>query len=197
MSSHKPCRDCGESVASSSRSCPKCGIMNPVIQWTALPDGSHESFRVPVTAMSGAWAMAAASATLQRPAKRGLERYFSPIHDAGEAKEAIDDSTGMFFVIAGINVLAGFLLHRAFLVDAAIIGGLAFALRQTRSKPLAFILLALMGLSFASRILGFFGVALLGAGAGGGAGGLVLGFFAVALAYRAMSATVTLARHRA
>jgi hypothetical protein len=171
--------------------------MNPVIQWTALPDGSHESFRVPVTAMSAAWGAAAAGATLQRPAKRGLERYFSPIHDTHEAKEAIDDSTGMFFVIAAVNVLAGLLLHRAFLVDAVIIAGLAFVLRQSQSKAAAFVLLALMGLSFASRILGMFGVALLGAGAGGGVGGLMLSFFAVALAYRAMTATVTLERHKA
>jgi hypothetical protein len=194
--SNKPCRDCGQQVAVSSRSCPKCGIMNPVIQWTALPDGSHADFRVPVTGMSAAWAMASASATLQRPAKRGLERYFSPIHDTEEAKEAIDESTGIFFVIAGINVLAGFLLSSAFFVDAAVIAVLAFVVRQTRSKVAAGLLLGLMGLAFLFKILGFFGMAL-GIGAGGGVGGLVLGFFAVALAYRAMSATATLDRHKA
>jgi hypothetical protein len=193
--SQKPCRDCGQQVASSARSCPQCGIMNPVIQWTALPDGSHDNFRVPVTAMSAAWTTAAAGATLQRPAKRGLERYFGEIHDADEAKEAIDDSTGLFFVIAGINVLAGFLLAPFFYVTAGLIGILALAVRMTRSPIAGVALMAVMGLAFVSKILGLFGMAVLGS-AGGGAGGLVLSFFAFALGFRAMNATMTLARYK-
>lgn len=45
----KPCRDCGKPVEYVARSCPYCGIMNPVAKWVALPDGEDERFRVPVT----------------------------------------------------------------------------------------------------------------------------------------------------
>lgn len=53
----QPCRDCGAPTAPSARSCPKCGILNPVMQWVALPDGSHLTAREPVGA--GAAAIAA------------------------------------------------------------------------------------------------------------------------------------------
>ena len=53
----KPCRDCGAPTAPSARSCPKCGILNPVMQWVALPDGSHLTAREPAGA--GAAAIAA------------------------------------------------------------------------------------------------------------------------------------------
>jgi len=171
--------------------------MNPVIQWTALPDGSHDTFRVPVTAMSAAWTTAAAAATLQRPAKRGLERYFGAIYDAEEAKEAIDDSTGLLFLVAGVNVLAGFVLAPDFYAMAVMIAVLALVVRTTRNTIAGVALVGLMGLGFVSKILGFFGIALIGSAAGGGVGGLVLSFFSFALAYRAMTATMTLARYKA
>lgn len=43
-----PCRDCGAPTAPSARSCPSCGILNPVLQWIALPDGAHLTAREPV-----------------------------------------------------------------------------------------------------------------------------------------------------
>jgi hypothetical protein len=53
----KPCRDCGAPTAPSARSCPKCGILNPVMQWVALPNGEHLTAREPVG--GGAAALAA------------------------------------------------------------------------------------------------------------------------------------------
>lgn len=44
----KPCRDCGAPTAPSARSCPSCGIVNPVMVWMAMPDGSHHGMREPV-----------------------------------------------------------------------------------------------------------------------------------------------------
>jgi hypothetical protein len=41
------CRDCGAPTADSARSCPRCGILNPVVQWVAFPDGSHLTARAP------------------------------------------------------------------------------------------------------------------------------------------------------
>lgn len=53
-----PCRDCGAPTAPSARSCPSCGILNPVLQWIALPDGAHRTRREPVQP-GGAYAAAA------------------------------------------------------------------------------------------------------------------------------------------
>lgn len=53
-----PCRDCGVPTAPSARSCPSCGILNPVLQWVALPDGAHLTRREPVQPGGGAYAAA-------------------------------------------------------------------------------------------------------------------------------------------
>lgn len=47
MSQNSPCRDCGAPAPSSARACPHCGILNPVLQWVAYPDGSHLTAREP------------------------------------------------------------------------------------------------------------------------------------------------------
>ena len=45
----KPCRECGQPTAPTARACPTCGILNPVQQWVAFPDGSHDTAREPVS----------------------------------------------------------------------------------------------------------------------------------------------------
>ena len=57
----KPCRDCGVPTAASARSCPSCGILNPVLQWVALPNGEHLTRREHVSG-GGALAMSATAA---------------------------------------------------------------------------------------------------------------------------------------
>jgi hypothetical protein len=62
----KPCRDCGVPTAASARSCPSCGILNPVLQWVALPNGEHLTRREPASG-GGAVAMAAPRAPVFAP----------------------------------------------------------------------------------------------------------------------------------
>lgn len=50
----KPCRECGQPTAPTARSCPTCGILNPVQQWVAYPDGSHVTAREPAAGGYGA-----------------------------------------------------------------------------------------------------------------------------------------------
>lgn len=62
----KPCRDCGQPASSQARSCPHCGILNPVQQWVSFPDGSHLTHREPVRA-GAAFAAPAAAAFAPAP----------------------------------------------------------------------------------------------------------------------------------
>lgn len=63
----KPCRDCGAPTAPSARSCPSCGILNPVLTWIALPNGEHLTRREPAGGSGGALAMAAPRAHVFTP----------------------------------------------------------------------------------------------------------------------------------
>lgn len=58
------CRDCSRPTPASARSCPHCGILNPVVQWVAYPDGSH------LTARLAPDPVAAAAALSGKPAPR-------------------------------------------------------------------------------------------------------------------------------
>jgi hypothetical protein len=58
-----PCRDCGAPTAASARSCPRCGILNPVLQWVSFPDGSHLTAREAVGSM-GSYSPAPAGAAV-------------------------------------------------------------------------------------------------------------------------------------
>jgi hypothetical protein len=60
----KPCRDCGAPTAPSARSCPSCGILNPVLTWIALPNGEHLTRREPAGGSGGALAIAAPRAAV-------------------------------------------------------------------------------------------------------------------------------------
>lgn len=63
----KPCRDCGVPTAASARSCPSCGILNPVLQWVALPNGEHLTRREPVSGVGGGALAMSASAPMFTP----------------------------------------------------------------------------------------------------------------------------------
>jgi len=151
----KPCRDCGTPVQYTSRSCPHCGIMNPVAKWVALPDGEDEKFRVPVTPYSAMTAAARSAAVLSRPPRTTMERIFGPVTDAEDAKEAIDWCSGIFYLFAVIQALLALLDGRAHLVDAVVLAGLATWLRMGNSRIAAALLLILAVLSTIVAVMSF------------------------------------------
>lgn len=180
----KPCRDCGTPVQPASRHCPHCGIMNPVHKWVALPDGSDETFRVPVTAQSAMVAAARSQAVLSRPPKTTMERIFGRVDTAEEAKEAIDWASGVFYLLAGIQVLVAVFIGLGHLVDAAALAALSTWLRMGNSRVAAGLLLALSVLSVVMSLLG------------GSFRGIWLAVIAAGLAWRAFNATLLLQRGR-
>jgi hypothetical protein len=173
----KPCRDCGTPVQPVSRSCPHCGIMNPVHQWVALPDGAHETFRVPVTAYSAMTAAARSTAVLSRPPKNTMQRIFGSVDSAEEATEAIEWAVGVFYLLAGIQVLAAFFFGMRHLVDAVALAGLATWLKMGNSRVAAGILLVLCLLSVAMSL------------SSGAFRGVWLAVIAAGLSWRAFKAT--------
>ncbi|HSU13222.1 hypothetical protein [Longimicrobium sp.] len=189
----RPCRDCGQQTKLVARSCPHCGIMNPVLQWVALPDGAHENFRVPITAYSAMTQAARGAAVLSRPPKRGMERFFGSVDDAEEANEAIDTCTGIFFLIAGLNALQGLFFDPAFYFDAALIFCVALWLRMSKSPVAGGVMLGLAVLLMGLRIAALAGMAS-GFGGGGSPRALILGVLSLGLAYRAFNATALLKR---
>ena len=193
MDNTKPCRDCGEPAKVTARSCPHCGIMNPVMQWVVLPDGAHETFRVPTTPYSAMTAAARSVAVLSRPPKRGLERIFGSVDDAEEANDAIDLCTGIFFLIAGIYVLLGFFYTSAFYLDAVLIAGVSLWLRMSKSRFAAGVLLGLAVLMLVLQFVELTGM-VVGYGGGMGARTLIMYIIALGLAYRAFNATAVLKR---
>ncbi|HEU4559969.1 MAG TPA: hypothetical protein VFS20_19120 [Longimicrobium sp.] len=177
----KPCRDCGTPVQTASRSCPHCGIMNPVHKWVALPDGSDETFRVPVTAQSAMVAAARSAAVLNKPPKSTMERIFGRVDTAEEAREVIDWCSTIFYILAGIQVVAAFFFGAGGLAGAVVLAALATWLRMGKSRVAAGLLLALSVLSIVMTVLG-----------GGSFGGLWLMAIAAGLAWRAFNAAVLL-----
>ena len=143
----KPCRDCGTPVQWTSRSCPHCGIMNPVHQWVALPDGEHERFRVPVNAYGAMAASARSHAVLSTRPKDTLERIFGSVDSPEEAKEAVDWCSGVMYLLAGIHLLAAVFLGPAQLVDAGVLIVLSTWLRMRDSRVAATLLLVLSAIS--------------------------------------------------
>jgi hypothetical protein len=137
----KPCRDCGASVQYTARSCPYCGIMNPVAKWVALPDGSDETHRVPVTAYSAMAMAARGTAMLSRPPRTTMERIFGPVNSVEEAKEAIDWCSGIILLLSAIQLLAALFAGHVRLPDVAILPVLAIWLRLSNSRIAAAVLL--------------------------------------------------------
>jgi len=151
----KPCRDCGTPVQYTSRSCPHCGIMNPVAKWVALPDGEDEKFRVPVTPYSAMTTAARSAAVLSRPPRTTMQRIFGPVTDAEDAKEAIDWCSGIFYLLALIQAALAMFDGRAHLVDAAVLAGLATWLRMGNSRVAAVLLLILSVLWAGMGVMSF------------------------------------------
>jgi hypothetical protein len=180
----KPCRDCGTPVQWTSRSCPHCGIMNPVQKWVALPDGADETFRMPVNQFTAMAAAMRSTAVLSRPPKTGMQRIFGSVDSAEEAKEAIDWCSGIFYVLAGIQLLAAFFLGKEHFIDAVALAGLSTWLRMKDSRIAATLLLILAALSVVMTV------------ASGSIRGVWLGIIAAGLAWRAFNATGLLQQQR-
>lgn len=107
----KPCRDCGVPTALSARSCPSCGILNPVLQWVALPNGEHLTRREPVTG-GGAAAMS-------------LPAHRAPVFTPAAAAEKPRDVFGGDRLASWAIWLVLFTLLSSFLIGGAIGGIIA------------------------------------------------------------------------
>jgi len=151
----KPCRDCGASVKYTARSCPYCGIMNPVAKWVALPDGSDETHRVPVTAYSAMTMAARGTAMLSRPPKTTMERIFGPVTSVEDAKEAIDWCSGIMLLLAAIQIFFALLAGGVRLPPLAILPALAIWLRLSNSRIAAALLLVLAVLAIIASLMAF------------------------------------------
>ena len=155
MDDPKPCRDCGAPVKYTARSCPYCGIMNPVAKWVALPDGSDETHRVPVTAYSAMTTAARSAAILSRPPRTTMERIFGPVTSEEDAKEAIDWCSGIMLLLAGIQLLIAVFAGNVRLLDLAILPALAIWLRLSNSRIAAALLLILAVLATLASLMTF------------------------------------------
>jgi RNA polymerase subunit RPABC4/transcription elongation factor Spt4 len=204
----KPCRDCSTPVSSAERSCPHCGILNPVITWVAHPDGSHLTQRVPASERRPALAAkgsapsalaiprptaapvppAAMAAAYLKPApqRTGFARYFGPVESVEEARSVIVDASNGFYFLAALNLLFGLILFPAALVDAVILTVLSLWLRTSASRVPAGLLLVL-------AVLGIASTAMALAGKAEGGRNVYLALLTLGMAYRALRATMILA----
>lgn len=196
----KPCRDCSTPVSAAERSCPHCGILNPVTTWVAFPDGSHLTQRVavadrrpPVAAASRARDAAplpvavAASLHLKPTVHRtGFARYFGPVESADEARSVIVDASNAFYFLAALNLLLGLVFMPGAIVDAVLMAGLSLWLRNTASRLAASLLLLLALAALVST-----GMALAGMLPGGR--NVYLALIMAGVSYRAFRATLILA----
>lgn len=207
----KPCRDCGNATAPSARSCPSCGILNPVLQWVALPDGSHHTARVAVTGGAGlapfspapayagaagnAAAMAGATFKLQgRAAQReGVRQHFAGVADSDDALQAIRTASTRFFLLAALSLVVGYLSQETtgslWYLDGLVVGGLALALREMHSRVAAGLLLAMSVIIVLAQVVALMaGVFLLGR--------MIVWVIMSGISYRALLATMSLHRSR-
>lgn len=200
----KPCRDCSTPVSSAERSCPHCGILNPVVTWVAHPDGSHLTQRVPASERRAPLAArggtpvprpsaapvppaAMAAAYLKpTPQRTGFARYFGPVESADEARSVIVDASNGFYFLAALNLLFGLILFPAALLDAVILTVLSLWLRTTASRVPAALLLLL-------ALLGIFSTGMAFAGKAEGGRNVFLAVMTLGMAYRALRATMILA----
>lgn len=161
------CRDCARPTPASARSCPHCGILNPVVQWVAYPDGSHVTARVAPDPVAAAAALAGkpaprpafTPAPIVRPAAAAPSASAdpfaiftpgaaplpvmaaAPMADSGEEIDAINKCSTAFYWLAGLNGALGLIfrdvLGNGLLFEAAIMAGLSYALRRYRSRAAA------------------------------------------------------------
>jgi hypothetical protein len=190
----KPCRDCGQPAAASARSCPHCGILNPVVQWVALPNGEHLTHREPVKTSADPFAYFASPSTANAAALAGPAYATQARAAAGQdAVEAIDLASKRFFWVAGFSLVFGYVLRDVvgeyWYADGVIVGALAFALREMHSRVAAGLLLAFSVLMVLSQVLALFGGSFF-------IGRMVLWVVFTGMSYRALMATVTLHKQK-
>lgn len=133
----QPCRDCCRPTPPSARSCPACGILNPVVQWVALPGGSHLTHREPV---------GAAAAPVPRPIAAPAAALSAVMADEGAAGADIRKCANAFYGLGAFNALVGAVLYSAggsaLIFEGILMAGLAFVLRQYRSRVAGVLLIA-------------------------------------------------------
>ena len=205
----KPCRDCSTPVASAERSCPHCGILNPVITWVAYPDGSHLTQRVPGSERRPPLAArgsapsplviprpsvapvpaAAMAAAYMKPApqRSGLARYFGPVESAEEARSVVVDASNGFYFIGGLHLLIGLFLWPGAIVDAVVLISLSLWMRMTASRVPALLLLLV-------ALLGVLVTAMNLVNKEPGGRNVYLAVITLGMAYRAFRATMILAQ---
>jgi hypothetical protein len=199
----KPCRDCGQPAAASARSCPHCGILNPVVQWVALPNGEHLTHREPVrtsadpfayfsspsTTNAAALAGATYAAQSRAASREGMAGNFAGIADNQDAVDAINLAATRFFWVAGFTLVFGYVLRdvvgQYWYADGLVVGVLAFALKEMHSRVAAGLLLAFSALTVLAQVLALFGGSFF-------IGRLVLWVVFTGMSYRALMATIAL-----
>ncbi|HEY0037709.1 MAG TPA: hypothetical protein VGB66_13520 [Longimicrobium sp.] len=186
----KPCRDCGQPAAATARSCPHCGILNPVVQWVALPNGEHLTHREPAKTSADPFAYFASpttanAAALAGPASAPLAQAFAD----QEAVDAIDLAAKRFFWVAGFSLVVGYLFRtdvgEYWYADGLVVGALAFTLKEMHSRVAAGLLLAFSGLMVLLQVLALFGGSFF-------IGRMVLWVVFTGMSYRALMATISL-----
>lgn len=183
-----------------------------MLQWVALPDGSHHTARVavagggalepfaPAYAYAGAAgntaAMAGATFKLQgRAAQReGVRQHFAGVADSDDALQAIRTASTRFFLLAGLSLVFGYLnkesIGSLWYLDFVVVGGLALALREMHSRVAAGLLLAMSVVTVLMQVLALMaGVFLLGR--------MIVWVIMSGMSYRALLATMSLHRSRA
>ncbi|HEX6037701.1 hypothetical protein [Longimicrobium sp.] len=98
------CRDCSRPTPASARSCPHCGILNPVVQWVAYPDGSHHTARVAPDPAAAAAALSGKPAP--RPAMPAPARPSAPRTPTPTPASASAGASAPFGASAGIGASA-------------------------------------------------------------------------------------------
>jgi hypothetical protein len=191
----KPCRDCSQPASPAARSCPHCGIMNPVHQWVALPDGSHLTARAapdPVAAAAALRAGFGSALPMPAPAApRPIARPAAPrpaavVPDSGPEVDAIRQCSTIFFWLAGINAAAGYFLGGGYILEGATMAVLSLALRRYNSRVAAVLLVLYAVLTILTKLQ------LMMAGAGFRPGWIWLWVLVTGAAFKAAVATFKL-----
>jgi lysylphosphatidylglycerol synthetase-like protein (DUF2156 family) len=156
----KPCRDCSQPAPASAHSCPHCGILNPVVQWVAMPDGSHHTARVAPDPVAAAAALSGALArpgrmpapAAPRPLARSAAAAPAPVPASGPEVDAIRTCSNIFFALAALNAVAGLFLGTVAYVEAGIMAVLSLVLRRYNSRAAAVLLVLYAVLTVLTKV---------------------------------------------
>ncbi|HET7230222.1 MAG TPA: hypothetical protein VFJ16_09480 [Longimicrobium sp.] len=175
----KPCRDCGTPVQWTSRSCPHCGIMNPVQKWVALPDGADETYRVPVPRL--AETPAPPASPMRPPGYGRAPEVPAGLHDPlADARKKIKACAWLFYFVALVNLVASYWLGEGGVVIAVIVAALATWLWTQGSQIAAGLLL----------LFALFNIVMLAKS--GQMAGIWMAILIVLTSWRALNATMLL-----